>query len=68
MAKKHTNEPPLIDERIQFKGTSHLRQMTADALRELTAVVVIQDGVGSERLAVLLPYSQYIALQKAATA
>jgi hypothetical protein len=68
MATKKTPEPPLIDERIEFRGTSHLRNMTADVLRELTTIVVIQDGIGSERLAVLLPYSQYIALQKAATA
>ncbi len=68
MAKKSTNEPPLIDERIQFKGASYLRQMTTEALGDLMTVIVIQDGGQTKRLAVLMPYDQYIALQKAATA
>jgi hypothetical protein len=66
MAKTKPTEPIKIDPRLEFRGTSYLRQLTADALRELSATVVIQDGADAERLAVVLSYSQYLALQEAA--
>lgn len=57
---------PVIDERVEYRGTSYLRQLTSEALRDLDIVVVVQDGAGAERLAVLVPYDQFIALQRAA--
>jgi len=59
-------QPPVIDERIEFRGTSFLRGMTSESLRELRKVIVLQDGTGDERLAVLIPYGHYMLLQKAA--
>lgn len=59
-------KPPIIDERLEFRGTSFLRTMTSEALRDLDKVVVLQDGTGEERLAVLIPYAQYLTLQKKA--
>jgi len=66
MAKTKPTPPIKIDERLAFRGTSYLRQLSSDALRELKGVVVIQDGADAERLAVILPYSQYLELQEAA--
>lgn len=66
MAKIKPQEPIKIDPRLEFRGASYLRQLTAHALRKLDTTVVIQDGADAERLAVVIPYLQYLALQEAA--
>jgi len=43
-----------------------LRQLTATALRDLDKIVVFQEGSEAERLAVLMPYDQFIILQERA--
>jgi hypothetical protein len=67
--KEQSNESPIpiLDERIEFRGTSYLRGMTAEALRELDSVIVLQSE-GGDRLAVLIGYEEYLVLQKMAIA
>lgn len=60
------HKTPVIDERLDFRGPSFLRQMNSQALRDLERVIVIQDGPEADRLAVLIPYRQYLKLQKEA--
>lgn len=59
---------PIIDERIEYRGTSFLRTLTAEALAELKQVIVLQDGSAENRLAVLIPYDIYMKLQRLAVA
>jgi len=66
MAKQDRREVPIVDERIIFRGTTYLRQLTATALRDLDKIVVFQEGSEAERLAVLMPYDQFIILQERA--
>lgn len=60
--------PPLIDERIEFRGTSFLRSLNTDNLEKLQKTIVFQDGPSVKRLAVLIPYDQYVVLQQQAVA
>lgn len=62
MARK-VNPPPMIDDDLEFRGPSWLRNMTGTGLRNLSKVVVLQDGPEAERLAVLIPYERYRLLK-----
>lgn len=60
MAKN--NATPIIDPRVQFRGTTVLRTLNVAELNALDGPIVLQDG-GGNRLAVLVPYEQYLTLQ-----
>ena len=53
---------PYIDERVKHVGVSRLRTLNASNLREFNETLVIQDA--DEPLAVVLPYEQFLAMQK----
>jgi hypothetical protein len=53
--------PPLVDDRVEFHGSSYLRSMNIDNLRKLTKIVVIQDT--KKRLVVVVPYQMYCEIQ-----
>ena len=58
---------PVFDERVEFQGTTYLRELTSDALRTLGRsgkVVILRDG--TERLSALIPYDQYVKLNEMA--
>jgi hypothetical protein len=57
------DEFPTIDDRVRHVGTSRLRQMTAKDLRKLDKVLAVHGG-SAEVLAVLMPYSMYMEIQK----
>lgn len=51
-----------IDRRVRYVGTSHLRQFSADTLRELDdSIFVIQDR--DEPVSVLLSYTLFMQIQ-----
>jgi hypothetical protein len=63
---------PLIDDRIKHVGPAYLRQLSAAKLKKLEEMLILQEGfsdAGTGRgtgkpLAVLIPYSMYLDLQK----
>lgn len=58
-------KPPVIDDRVEFRGVSYLRDLNATSLGDLEKIIVLQDS-NARRLAVLIPYDQYLVLQKVA--
>lgn len=56
---------PRIDPQVKYVGTTYLRTLNSDRLRELTGAVVVQ-AENSDPLAVILPYETYLKLQGAA--
>lgn len=62
---KEKETPPVIDERLEFRGVSYLRELNAFTLGKLEKVIVFQES-DARRLAVLIPYEQYLVLQAAA--
>lgn len=56
---------PRIDPEVKYKGSSYLRTLNVEGLRELTGALVIQDA-GSEPLVVIVPYQTYLNMQKTA--
>lgn len=68
MADRDKESPPkipFVDERIEFRGTTYLRSLNVEALKDLDKVIVLQTESG-ERLAVLIGYERYLVLQKIA--
>jgi hypothetical protein len=55
-------EGPYIDERVKHVGVSRLRTLNATSLRDFRDTLVIQDN--DTPLAVVLPYEQFLAMQK----
>jgi hypothetical protein len=62
LADSKESELPIIDERIEFRGTTFLRSMTVEALRSLDKIIVLQ-AENDDRLAVLIRYEEYLQLQ-----
>lgn len=58
---------PTIDPKVRYVGSSHLRGMNIEQLRQLTGAVVVQDS-GDQPLVVIVPYQTYLKLQLAAQA
>lgn len=55
---------PTIDPKVRFVGSSYLRGLNSEQLRQLTGAVVVQDS-GDQPLVVIVPYETYLALQQA---
>jgi hypothetical protein len=53
---------PYIDERVEHVGITRLRSLNVSSLRDNEKTLVIQDN--DKPLAVLLPYEQFMAMQK----
>jgi hypothetical protein len=53
---------PKIDPRVRYVGTSYLRKLNAETLRELDGAIVVRDN--DEPLAVIVSYQTYLAMQK----
>jgi hypothetical protein len=53
---------PYIDERVEHVGITRLRSLNVSSLRENEKTLVIQDN--DKPLAVLVPYEQFMAMQK----
>lgn len=71
MAKPNAHSaplPPIVDERIMIRGTSYLRSLDAKAIKAMKPgnFVVIQNGAHAERIAVVLRYEDFMALQNTA--
>jgi hypothetical protein len=52
---------PRIDPSVKYRGVSELRKLNADALRELTSALVIQDN--NEPIAVIVSYETFLRMQ-----
>lgn len=52
---------PVIDPNVKYVGVASLRTLKADVLRALDKTLVIQDA--DEPIAVLVPYSVFLAMQ-----
>ena len=63
MAQDHI---PAVDPTVRNVGASYLRSLSTDVLRVLAETLVIQDSSG-ERLAVILPYKTFLAMQAKST-
>lgn len=61
-AKDHL---PVIDERVVFHGTSFLRTLNTEQLRDLDGLIVLRAENG-DRLAVIINYQEYLLLQSIA--
>jgi len=53
---------PCIDPRVSYRGVSELRKLSADALRKLEGLIVLQDNY--EPIAVVIPYDLYLRIQQ----
>ena len=58
---------PFLDPELEYVGTTKLRYMTIESLEQLKRPIVIQalrDGKDLQPLAVIIPYQQYLVMQK----
>ena len=55
--KEQQSDIPVVDSRIIYRGTTFLRNLNSNNLRDLESIVVLQDG--DDRLAVLIPFELY---------
>lgn len=56
---------PTIDPKVRHVGSSYLRGLNSDQLRQLEGAVVVQDS-GDQPLVVIVPYETYLKLQETA--
>lgn len=56
---------PRVDPQVKYVGTTYLRSLNSDKLRELSGAVVVQ-AENSDPLAVILPYETYLKMQQVA--
>ena len=53
---------PTINDSIEYAGPSRVRGLTAFALHQLDHLIVLQER--GEKLAVVVPYEQFMAMQR----
>jgi hypothetical protein len=53
---------PRIDPSVKYKGTSYLRELNSETLKELEGAIVIQ-GTNLEPLAVIVSMRTYLRMQ-----
>lgn len=56
------NGSPTIDPTVIYRGTSYLRKLDIQALREFKGALVVQD-TDSEPLVVVIRYDMYLHIQ-----